>query len=91
MNNRIIPVLGHVQLSQLTPMLLQNYVSDLKEEGLASSTIKKIYNIIKGSLDYAVNMELLPSNPAKKIQLPKCKLAHYFGTPFSNYFRRIPK
>jgi len=54
-------------------MLLQNYVSDLKEEGLASSTIKKIYNIIKGSLDYAVNMELLPSNPAKKIQLPKDK------------------
>lgn len=73
MNNRIIPVLGHVQLSQLTPMLLQNYVNDLKEEELASSTIKKIYNIIKGSLDYAVNMELLPSNPAKKIQLPKDK------------------
>lgn len=73
LNNRIIPVLGHVQLSQLTPMLLQNYVSNLKEEGLASATIKKIYNIIKGSLDYAVNMELLPSNPAKKIQLPKDK------------------
>lgn len=48
-------------------MLLQNYVNDLKEEGFASSTI------IKGSLDYAVNMELLPSNPAKKIQLPKDK------------------
>lgn len=73
MNNRIIPVLGHVKMSQLTPMLLQNYVSNLKEEGLASATIKKIYNIIKSSLDYAVNMELLPSNPSKKIHLPKDK------------------
>lgn len=71
LRNRIIPYLGHVQMSQLTPILLQNYVNELKEEGLASSSIKKVYNIIKGALDYAVNMELLPSNPIKKLQLPK--------------------
>jgi site-specific recombinase XerC len=71
MNNRIIPVLGHVQLAQLTPLLLQNYVNNLKEEGLGNSTIKKIYNIIKSSPDYAVNMELLPSNPAKKDPVTK--------------------
>jgi integrase len=71
MRNRIIPYIGHVQLSQLTPALLQNFVNDLKEEGLASSSIKKVYNIIKGSLDYAVNMELIPSNPITKIHLPK--------------------
>ncbi|MFD1735412.1 tyrosine-type recombinase/integrase [Bacillus salitolerans] len=69
--NRIIPCIGHIKLSSLTPVMLQNYVNELKEEGLASATIKKIYNIIKGSLDYAVNMELLPSNPIKKLQLPK--------------------
>ena len=71
--NRIIPSIGYVSLSALSPIHLQSYVNKLKEEGLASSTIKKIYNIIKGSLDYAVNMELLPSNPIKKIQLPKDK------------------
>lgn len=71
--NRIIPSLGHVKLAQLTPILLQGYVNDLKDGGLTSATIKKLYNIIKGSLDHAVNMELIPSNPAKKIQLPKDK------------------
>ncbi|MGG3889601.1 tyrosine-type recombinase/integrase [Metabacillus fastidiosus] len=72
-NHRIIPSLGHISLSSLTPILLQNYVNELHDEGLSSATIKKIYNIIKGSLDYAVNMELLPSNPMKKLQLPKDK------------------
>lgn len=69
--NRIIPPLGHIQLSRLTPMLLQGYVNDLKENGLASGTIKKIYTIIKGALDHAVNMGLLVSNPITKVQLPK--------------------
>jgi hypothetical protein len=65
--SRIIPSLGHIQLSQLSPILLQGYINDLKEYGLASGTIKKLYNIIKGSLDHAVNMELILSNPAKKV------------------------
>jgi integrase len=54
-------------------MLLKGYVNELLENGLASGTIKKIYNIIKSSLDHAVNMDLLPSNPITKIQLPKDK------------------
>ncbi|PLS16225.1 site-specific integrase [Bacillus sp. M6-12] len=72
-NHRIIPALGHTVLSSLTPILLQNYVNELHDEGLAGSTITKIYNIMKSSLDYAVNMELLPSNPIKTIQLPSVK------------------
>jgi integrase len=71
MKNRIIPILGNTQLSKLTPVLLQNYVNDLIEKGLASGTIKKLYNILKNALDHAVNMELLPSNPIVKIQLQK--------------------
>lgn len=71
LKNRIIPYIGHVQLAQLSPVLLQNFVNELKDEGLASSSVKKIYSIVKGALDYAVNMELLPSNPITKIQLPK--------------------
>ncbi|UNL85724.1 tyrosine-type recombinase/integrase [Priestia koreensis] len=71
--NRIVPSLGTIALSALSPLNLQSYVNTLKEEGLASSTVKKIYNIIKGALDYALNMELLHSNPIKKVQLPKDK------------------
>lgn len=71
LKNRIIPYLGQVKLAELTPKLLQSYVNNLVEEGLASSTIKKAYNIIKSSLDFAVDMELISNNPAKKVQLPK--------------------
>ncbi|KIL80154.1 tyrosine-type recombinase/integrase [Bacillus badius] len=71
LKNRVIPQLGCIKLAHLTPKLLQDYVNNLIEEGLSSSTIKKAYNVIKASLDFAVDMELLSSNPAKKIQLPK--------------------
>ncbi|MFD0048902.1 tyrosine-type recombinase/integrase [Actinomycetes bacterium NPDC127524] len=69
--NRIVPILGNTQLSKLTPVLLQSYINDLVEDGLASGTIKKLNNILKSALDHAVNMELLPSNPIVKVQLPK--------------------
>lgn len=69
--NRIVPTLGNTQLSKLSPVLLQSYVNDLVEDGLASGTIKKLNNILKSALDHAVNMELLPSNPIVKVQLPK--------------------
>jgi site-specific recombinase XerD len=93
MKNRIIPSLGHVALSSLTPVHLQNYVNELKEEGLASSSIKKIYNIIKGALDYAVNMELIPSNPIKKLQLPKDKKKEMsvWEMPEINAFLQVAK
>ncbi|OAH59377.1 MULTISPECIES: Arm DNA-binding domain-containing protein [Bacillaceae] len=75
LKNRILPKLGHFKLAHLTPKLLQGYVNDLIEDGLANSTIKKACNIIKTSLDFTVDMELLPSNPVKKIQLPQAKKA----------------
>ncbi|UII57063.1 site-specific integrase [Cytobacillus spongiae] len=71
MNHRIIPKLGHIPLSQLNVMVLQNYIYSLKEDGLASATIKKIYNIIRNSLEHAKTLELLAKNPATNIQLPK--------------------
>jgi integrase len=53
MKNRIIPLLGHYSLSKLNAMVLQNYVYSLKEEGLASATIKKLYDIINNALEHA--------------------------------------
>jgi integrase len=71
LKNRIIPSLGNFKLNKLKTIHIQNYVNELKEEGLASATIKKIFEIIRNSLEYAVDFNLIQTNVAKKVKLPK--------------------
>lgn len=71
LNNRIIPSLGNVKINRLKPIDIQKYVNALKEEGLAGATIKKIFDIIRSSLEYGVDFNLIQVNVAQKVKLPK--------------------
>jgi len=71
LNGRIIPGLGIFNISKLSPIQLQAFIDNLSDQGLSSATVKKIYNIIRNSLEYAVDFELISKNPAEKIKLPK--------------------
>ncbi|MBU8880617.1 site-specific integrase [Bacillus sp. FJAT-29790] len=71
LNSRIIPSLGHFSLSKINAMYIQKYINSLKEEGLASATVKKIFEVIRNSLAHAKDLDIIPKNVAEKIKLPK--------------------
>lgn len=71
LNNRVIPVLGNYPLSKLTVLNIQSFINQLHSEGLAASTIKKSFEIIRNSLEYAVDYELLSKNVSLKVKLPQ--------------------
>src|SRR3954451_10695039 len=71
LNGRIIPSLGHLSLSKITAIHLQNYANELTSEGLASKTVKKIFEIIRNSLEHAKDLEIISKNVASKVKLPK--------------------
>lgn len=67
----VLPVLGRYKLDQLRPIHIQCLVDSLIEKGLAPKTIQNIHGIVHGCLQQAVNLQLLKSNPAKGVSLPK--------------------
>jgi integrase len=71
LRKRILPILGKYALSKVTILLIQSFIDSLKEEGLSNSTIKKYLEIIRNSLEHAVDFNLIPTNPAIKVKLPK--------------------
>lgn len=71
--HHIVPAIGALKISELTPLLLQNFISDMRSKGLSEGTVKKIYNIIHTSLNQAVKLNLIPKNPASYIDKPKVK------------------
>jgi integrase len=71
LKTHIDPALGHYQLSKLTPQLIQTFVKELKDKGLADETVKRIYSAVHTSLNAAVKMEIINKNVADKIEKPR--------------------
>lgn len=79
LNNRILPKLGNYKLTEITPLVINSFVNELKEgktmfatrenKPLAKGTIQKIYNIIKAILQKAFEYDLINSNPCQKVKL----------------------
>ena len=67
----IIPLIGYLQISALTPQDIQQFINTLTDKGYAYSTIKKAYNAVNASLKMAVERDYICKTPCVGIKLPK--------------------
>lgn len=63
LRNHILPVLGHIPLQKVGPEHIEELIRSLKDKGLASGTIKKIYNLVQTSFRAALKREYIARNP----------------------------
>ena len=73
MDNHILPYFKkkHILLKDLRHRDLQAYYRHEMDNGMSPNTIKKYHANIHRALKYAVRDELIPTNPADSIDLPK--------------------
>lgn len=71
MRIHIVPHLGHLLLSQLTPMHIQTAYRELKESGASASTINGCHRVLRAALNQAVRWELLHRNPTVGVDKPR--------------------
>ena len=76
----ILPYLGNIELADLTPFVLQKFITGLTEngnkrtgKGLSPNFVKKILSIVQNSLKTAHLVGYLPEYSANKIKRPKPK------------------
>ena len=68
----VAPHLTDVKIQELTPAMLDVWITKLLKKGLARNTLRNIYDLIRHALDYAVYpAQLISSNPAAYIKVPK--------------------
>ncbi|GED72120.1 site-specific integrase [Brevibacillus reuszeri] len=73
-NNHILPTLGQIELSKLTPRHIQDLYNDLFETGrLSDENIQKVHTIINDSLNKAVSWEMVAKNVASVLERPKAR------------------
>jgi Phage integrase, N-terminal SAM-like domain len=79
-DNRINPVLGHVELQRLRPKHVQDWLSELSKsggrrygQGLSARTVRHCYRLLWGALKQAVKLELLSRNVADAATPPRLR------------------
>jgi integrase len=78
----ILPRLGLVRLSKLTPQHLQDfYASLMNEAGLASTTVHHIHTSVHKALDAAVRLGLVARNASEYVDVPRKR--HYEIKPMT--------
>lgn len=68
---KLIPLLGHYELRQLTPLIVGQIPASLQERGFAPKTVRETVKIIKKSLADAVKMKMIYSNPFDVTPMPR--------------------
>ncbi len=66
--NHIKPALGAVRLSDLRPHAVQIFINGLE---LSPASIHLAYTVLLQALGKAVDLDLIPQNPAAKCELPR--------------------
>lgn len=79
-NQRIIPAFGHLQLDQVKPIHIVNFLDNLSEDGIrddgkegaiSSSYIQKYYTVLRNIFSRAVEWKLIKENPVAQVKQPK--------------------
>ncbi|MED4292438.1 tyrosine-type recombinase/integrase [Priestia megaterium] len=76
-NVRILPILGHVGLTDLNGPVCQKFFNHLVDEGLSERYIKYIYTVLNGALEKAIDWDLLLKNPLRKVDIPRGRRRKY--------------
>ena len=60
-----------ITLQDIKPNHIQDFYQYLLDEGLSGNTVKHYHANIRKALQYAMKTDIIPSNPADKVDLPK--------------------
>lgn len=67
----IIPYLGEIKLKDLTPVHIQKLYIKLQELNTGNATINKVHTILRGGLNYALEIGLIIRNPTDPVMVPR--------------------
>ena len=89
LNQRAVPVLGHIPIGAIRPTHIQSIITDMKKEGRAVKTIKRCMTAINSVFRYAYDMEVIEDNPMNRVRKPKNATQgglHYFTAEQTQIF-----
>lgn len=67
----LLPRFGHYRIDQISPALLEDFTSDLRQTGLKGKTIVEILRVLNQHFRYAVRRHYIRYNPLTDVEKPR--------------------
>lgn len=74
-DRHIRPQLGNAYLAEVTPVAVEDWLATLTRRDLSAAYIRCVRSLLRQILEYAVDLELLSRNPARRVDGPPGKPA----------------
>ena len=71
MNRHLLPALGSIRLSAVSPAVVNDFVGHLEQSGLSYSTVKGAYRLLCAAMRYALDEGKIVKNPCRKIRIQR--------------------
>ena len=72
MENHLKPAFGQYRLNALNPSIIQEFINDIKMDGLAKSSIVGILTTLSCAMNYAIEpLNYIQHNPCDRVKIPK--------------------
>jgi len=71
LRRHVLPALGTMQLSKVTPQHIQTFYTQKLQSGLAPQTVRLLHAMLHKAFDYAVSVGLLARNVCDLVSLPR--------------------
>lgn len=68
-NRHILPVLGGLYLTHLTPALAYELTENMRAAGLSVSTVKGVFRLLSAAMQSALDEGVIKKNPCRKIKI----------------------
>jgi integrase len=72
-NRHVLPRLGHMQLRQITPLVLTRFRADLERDGVGQETIRRTLVLLQSIFARAVEWQRVSSNPVRAVRKPRAR------------------
>jgi integrase len=69
-DKHVIPVLGQYSPQEIKLTPLQLLVNRVADDGYSKTTVQRIRTYLKACFEYAIDEDLIPRNPARKLAMP---------------------
>ncbi len=66
----IVPELGNIEISKITPRQVQELQSNLLRDGMAPKGVGMVHGVLNGAMKHALKMELILRNPVETVSSP---------------------
>lgn len=76
LNHRVLPRWGEVRIRDVKPSMIAQWITEMIDEDLSGSLIRKCGGILSQILEFAVRDGDLARNPAEKVKLPAERKKH---------------